>query len=456
MERDILLELKAWKDSPNRKPLMLKGARQVGKTWALKEFGRQAYDNVAYVSLEEVAPGIPSEYAQFFERTHDVVRIVRNLGMALGIDIVPGRTLIVLDEIQDCPAAIGSLKYFAEEAPEQHVACAGSLLGVALARESGSFPVGKVTFREMAPLSFSEFLRATGASNLDRYCNELDEPEPVPDLFATQLEEKLQAYFAVGGMPEAVRAYASGMGWAEVDRVLFDLLDSYERDFAKHGGAAMYAKLSQVWRSLPTQLARENKKFVWGIVREGARAREYEDAVVWLENAGLIRRVVRSVGPAIPLSAHDDHAAFKAYCLDGGLLRRMAGLGPESFGRKEQVFSQFKGAFAENYVLGALAQQFDVAPRYWINDKPRHEVDFLVQSGDTVLPVEVKSGEAVRSASLKYYTRKFPNETPLRVRLSMRNLTLDDSLLNLPLYLASHTLRLATRHLPSCDIIPPE
>lgn len=452
MERDIISELKAWKTSPYRKPLMLKGARQVGKTWALKEFGRQEYENVAYVSLEEMAPGVPSEYAQFFDRTHDVARILRNLSMALGTDIAAGRTLLVLDEIQDCPAAIGSLKYFAENAPDQHVACAGSLLGVALARDGGSFPVGKVTFRELGPLSFSEFLRAVGATNLYRYCCELDDLQPIPDIFAAQLEERLQEYFAVGGMPEVVRAYASGMGWLEVNRVLSDLLDSYERDFAKHGGAAMYAKISQVWRSLPAQLARENKKFVWGIVREGARAREYEDAVVWLENAGLIRRVVRSKGPAIPLSANDDHSAFKAYCLDGGLLRRLAGLGPESFGRKEQVFSQFRGAFAENYVHGSLARQFDVAPRYWTNDKPRHEVDFLVQCGNSVLPVEVKSGEVVKSASLRYYTRKHPSETPLRVRLSMRNLALNDSLLNLPLYLVDHAARIAAIAMQACAL----
>lgn len=447
MERDIIQELKAWRDSPRRKPLMLKGARQVGKTWALKEFGAQSYENVAYVSLENIAPGVPSEYAQLFERTNDPRRIVRNLSLALGTDIAPGKTLLILDEIQDCPAAIGALKYFAEDAPGYHVACAGSLLGVALARGQGSFPVGKVTFREMGPMSFSEFLRATGASNLDAFMAEVDEAQPVMDLFAHQLEERLREYFAVGGMPEAVRTYAEGAGWAEVDRVLLDLLDSYERDFAKHGGATMYAKLSQVWRSLPAQLARENKKFVWGIVRDGARAREYEDAVEWLRNAGLIHLVTRSSGPAIPLSAHDELSAFKAYCLDLGLLRKLAGMGPDSFGRKEQLFSQFKGAFAENYALCALSRQLEVAPRYWTNEKPRHEVDILVQARNVVIPVEVKSGEVVRSASLRYYARKYSEETPLRLRLSMRNLSCDDGLLNVPLYMAEHALRLAKAQL---------
>lgn len=224
---------------------------------------------MAYVSLENVAPEIPSEYAQLFEETHDPVRILRNLSMALGVDITPGKTLVVLDEIQNCPAAIGVLKYFAEEKPEQHVVCAGSLLGVALARDEGSFPVGKVTFREMGPLSFSEFLRAVSADGLNEYCAEVSVDRPIPQVFASQLTERLRAYFATGGMPEAVDAYASDAGWDEVNQILSDLLDSYERDFAKHGGAAMYAKLSQVWHSIPSQLARKNKKFVWGAVREG-------------------------------------------------------------------------------------------------------------------------------------------------------------------------------------------
>ncbi|MBP3884836.1 MAG: ATP-binding protein [Olsenella sp.] len=443
MQRDIIDDLRSWKVLPHRKPLMLKGARQVGKTWVLREFGAQCYENVAYVSLEQIAPGIPSEYAELFEQTHDPHRIVRNLSLALGETIDPDRTLIILDEIQDCPAAIGALKYFAEEAPEYHVSCAGSLLGVALARNEGSFPVGKVTFRELAPLSFSEFLRAVGATGLDTFCAELDEVGPLPEVFCSQLEEQLRAYFAVGGMPEAVRAYAEGEGWASVDRVLSDLLDSYERDFAKHGGSAMYAKISQVWRSLPAQLARENRKFLWGLVREGARAREYEDAVTWLENAGLLRRVVRSAGPCVPLSLHDAPSSFKAYCLDGGLLRRLAGLGPEAFGRKDQLFSQFKGAFAENYALSALMGQLEVAPRYWTSEKPRHEVDFLVQDGGAVLPVEVKSGAVVKSASLRYYARKYPDATPLRMRLSLHNLSQDEELLNVPLYLADHAMRLA-------------
>lgn len=442
MERDIVSSLVDWKSARKRKPLVLRGARQVGKTWALKEFGRLNYDQVAYFSLEKVNPETPSEYAQFFEATNDPHRIVDSLSLAGGVSIKPGRTLVILDEIQDCPAALNSLKYFCEDAPEIHVACAGSLLGMALASEGQSFPVGKVTFRDMRPATFSEFLRATGSANLDDYCRSIDAPAAIPDLFANQLTEKLQQYFAVGGMPEAVETWNAERDYDAVDQVLGDLVDSYERDFAKHGGKAGFAKISRIWNSLPAQLARENKKFLFGLVREGARAREYEDALVWLENAGLVARVTRSTRPGIPLSAHDEAGAFKLYCLDVGVLRRLSRLQPSAFGLKGDLIAQFKGAFAENYALQALASQFDAAPRYWLNDKPRHEVDFLVQAGSGVVPIEVKSGENVKSASLRYYRRKYAEETPLAVRMSLRNLAYGEGVLSLPLYLADHASRL--------------
>ena len=442
MERDIVTSLASWKASRKRKPLILRGARQVGKTWALKEFGRLNYDRVAYFSLEKLNPDTPSEYAQFFEATNDPKRIVDSLSLASGIAIKPASTLIILDEIQDCPAALSSLKYFCEEAPEFHVACAGSLLGVALASEEQTFPVGKVTFRDMRPATFSEFLRATESANLDEFCRSIDKPRAIPDLFANQLTEKLQQYFAVGGMPEAVETWNEERDFNAVDQVLSDLIDSYERDFAKHGGRTLFAKISRIWNSLPTQLARENKKFLFGLVREGARVREYENALVWLENAGLIARVTRSTQPGMPLSAHDEASAFKLYCLDVGVLRRLSRLAPSAFGMKNNLFAQFKGAFAENYALQALIGQLDVTPRYWLNEKPRHEADFLMQSGNSVVPVEVKSGENVKSPSLNYYRRKYRDRTPLVVRMSLRNLSYDDEVLSLPLYLADHAVRL--------------
>lgn len=443
MERDILKQLDSWKSSPFRKPLMVKGARQVGKTWALREFGRTRYRNCVYVSLEEIAPGVPSEYAQLFEQTRDPRRVLSNIALASGQPIDPGETLVVLDEIQDCPAAIGALKYFCDDAPEYHVACAGSLLGVRLARDSSSFPVGKVEFLEMCPLSFSEFLRAVGAEGLDEFARSLSDFAPVPDLFSHQLEERLRQFFSTGGMPEAVLRWAQLGDMGAVDKVLSDLLDSYERDFAKHGGGSLFAKLSLVWHSLPAQLARENKKFVWGLVREGARAREYEDAVEWLADAGLVRRVCLNSGKGVPLSAYDDASAFKVYCMDVGLLRRMSRLSSSAFAMGDSLFSEFKGAFAENYALQAVAPGLDAAPRYWTNDKPRHEVDLLVQVENSVVPIEVKAGTSVDSPSLRYYARKHGESTPLRVRLSARNLSLDGDLLNIPLYLAHR----------ACDLI---
>lgn len=443
MERDIVSTLASWKSARKRKPLILRGARQVGKTWALKEFGKLNYDRVAYFSLEKINPETPSEYSQFFEATNNPHRIVESLSLAGGVPIQPGRTLIVLDEIQDCPAALNSLKYFCEDAPEYHVACAGSLLGVALASDEQSFPVGKVTFRDMRPATFSEFLRATGSANLDEYCCAIDAPAAIPDLFANQLAEKLQQYLAVGGMPEAVETWNQERDFDAVDQVLGDLIDSYERDFAKHGGRAGFAKISRIWNSLPAQLARENKKFLFGLVREGARAREYGNALVWLENAGLVTRVARCTRPGIPLSAHDEAGAFKLYCLDVGVLRRLSRLKPAAFGMKANLFAQFKGAFAENYALQALGVQLDSVPRYWLNDKPRHEVDFLMQVGNSVIPVEVKSGENVKSTSLRYYRRKYADETPLVIRMSLRNLAYEEGVLSLPLYLADHAVRLA-------------
>lgn len=447
MQRDIIAKLNAWKASEYRKPLILKGARQVGKTWALKEFGRTSYINYVYLTLEEPSPGVQSEYAQFFEGTRDPRRIISNLSLALGQPIDPGETLLIIDEIQDCPSAVGALKYFCDEAPEYHVACAGSLLGVRLSRETSAFPVGKVEFMEMRPMSFSEFLKAEGAANYDEYLGGLDQIETVPDFFHVRLVEHLRRYFACGGMPEALGRWAETGDIVQVDKVLSDLLDSYERDFAKHGGRAQFAKLSQIWNSIPAQLARENKKFVWGAVREGARAREYEDALEWLADAGLITAVRLNAAGGVPLSAYDDLKAFKVYCLDVGLLRRMARLDASAFAISDALFSEFKGSFAENYVLQTLLSQLDAAPRYWTNEKPKHEVDFLIQVGNEIVPVEVKSGEVVHSKSLKYYADKHAETTPLRVRYSLKNLKLDDGVLNIPLYLADRSVPLIKKAL---------
>lgn len=310
MDRDVLRSLDTWRASPHRKPLILKGARQVGKTWALREFGKAHYQNCVYLSLEEIAPGIPSEFAPLFQSTHDPRRMLQNISLAMGQPIDAKHTLLILDEIQDCPAAIGALKPLAEMAPEYHVACAGSLLGVMLSRSTSSFPVGKVEFLDMYPLTFSEFLRGVGHGNLDTYLNQLDQLAPLPEVFSNQLVEQLRRYFMTGGMPEVVARWSEHQDILEVDKLLSDLLDSYERDFAKHGGRGQFVKLSLIWNSLPTQLARENKKFMWGLARDGARAREYENAVEWLCDAGLLTRVRLNAAHGIPLAAYDDPSSF--------------------------------------------------------------------------------------------------------------------------------------------------
>lgn len=440
MNRSITKELLAWKNAKQRKPIILKGARQVGKTAVLKEFGKREFQDVAYVSLEKISSSIPSPYASLFESSLHPKDILKNLFFALHKKIEPEKTLLILDEIQDCPAAISSLKYFCEEMPELHVACAGSLLGVALASKN-AFPVGKVSFLTLYPMSFTEFLEATEEQALALYVEQVENTTAVPDFFHKRLITALKNYFAVGGMPEAVLAWKETQDIAQVDVVLSDLLDAYERDFVKHGGERQFSKILSVWHSLPSQLSRENKKFLYGAVSSGARAREYEDAITWLEAAGLVYKVKRSSKPALPLSAMDQNA-FKLYLFDVGILRRLSRLDALAFEDEHALFSEFKGAFAENFTLQALLPRLDVMPRYWAVDNPHYEVDFLLQVKNDVLPLEVKSGENVKSKSLRAYMNKFGATTPVRLRVSLLNLAFDGGLLNIPLYLASNTIEL--------------
>ena len=435
MERLLLRELKQWKESVYRKPLILRGARQVGKTWLLKEFGRQQYQSTAYFNFDEHA-----EYQQFFATTKDVKRILMNLSMASGQPIEPGKTLVIFDEIQECPAALNTLKYFCEKLPELSVACAGSLLGIALTR-SASFPVGKVDFLSMGPMNFSEFLRALGDGNLAAYLETIDTIAPLPDAFFNPLAEKLKMYFVTGGMPEAVRLWAETHDTARVEQVLSNILLAYEQDFTKHAEPREYPKLSLIWHSLPSQLARENKKFLYKVVKQGARAREYEDALAWLCNAELCTKVYRSSKPGLPMSAYDDLAAFKIYMLDVGLLRRLSVLLPSAFAEGNRLFVEFKGALTENYILEALKPQFPAEPRYW-TDPPYSEVDFLIQRDNDIFPIEVKADTNIKSRSLQKYKEKYGAAVKLRVRFSLQNLCLDDDVLNIPLFMADQADRL--------------
>ena len=436
MERQILSRLNLWKESNHRKPLILKGARQVGKTWALKEFGRRSYENVAYFNFEE-----HSEYKQFFEKTKEVDRILQNLMMADGYQINPGSTLVIFDEIQECPEALTTLKYFCENAPEYHVACAGSLLGIALSKPV-SFPVGKVEFIELGPMTFTEFLMADGDKNLAEYTSFVDKLEPLPEAFFNPLYEKLKMYFVTGGMPESVSSWVKERDLNLVQSVLSNILGSYERDFAKLPFLNYFPKISMIWRAIPSQLSRENKKFNYKVIKEGARAREYEDAIQWLCDAGLIYKIYRSTAPGLPIMAYDDLSAFKLYMIDVGLLRRLALLAPTAFGEGNRLFAEFKGALSENYVLQSFRNQFEAIPRYWATDRPRNEVDFIIQRENDIIPVEVKSEDNVESRSLKQYKEKYGEKVPIRVRMSLKNLKLNGDMLNIPLFLADQTDRL--------------
>ena len=425
MERKILNDLCKWKDSKRRKPLVLRGARQVGKTWVLQEFGKRYFSDYLYINFER-----QEEFKQFFQLTKDVHRILQNLSMASGKKITKD-TLIIFDEIQACGEALNTLKYFCEDAPEYYVASAGSLLGLKL---SQGFPVGKVDFLEMSAMSFEEFLLANGDKNLLTYINGIQDISAIPDAFFNPLVEKLKMYFITGGMPEAVSVWTENRDISAADNVLADILLSYESDFGKHADKYDVYKIGLVWESLPSQLAKENKKFLYSVVKVGARAREYENAVNWLAAADMVRKIFRISKPGLPLSAYDDLTAFKIYMGDVGLLRKHSRLATSAFTENNRLFTEFKGALTENYTLQCLLRQFEVKPRYWAD--AQHEVDFVVQRENDIIPVEVKAGENVRMTSIKNYYKQYESETPLLVRLSLRNLSLDGNVLNVPLFLA--------------------
>lgn len=429
IKRNIEQQLLAWKNKPNRKPLVLQGVRQVGKTWILKHFGGNNFENVAYFNFDRQA-----ELKQFFETAKDPKRILQNLSLVHGKAIIAGKTLIILDEIQECNDALNSLKYFCEDAPEYAVACAGSLLGVAMSR-GGSFPVGKVDFIQLYPLSFSEFL-AKADQTLFEYLESLNKIEPIPDIFFHPLVEKLKMYYLSGGMPEAVVALLENQDMELTQQVLKNILNAYTLDFSKHVENKAIPKINYIWNSLPSQLARENNKFLYQSVKQGARARDYEDALQWLIQAGLAYRIYCSTKPSLPLSAYDDLTSFKIYLPDVGLLRRLSQLDPIAIVEGNRLFTEFKGALTENYILDSLVQQFETLPRYWKSDS-KAEVDFLMQYKNGIIPIEVKSDENIRSKSLSVYRKHFTPE--LSIRYSLRNLKYDDGLLNIPLFMADYT-----------------
>lgn len=432
IERNEIEALKRWKEKPYRKPLILQGARQVGKSWLLKEFGRLEFESVAIFNFDE-----SPELKQFFENTKDTTRIIQNLSLVHGKTIQPHKTLIIFDEIQECNAALNTLKYFCEGAPEYCITCAGSLLGVAMSR-GASFPVGKVDFMQVSPVSFLEFLRSADPS-LANYLDSIDTIEPIPDIFYNRLLEKFKMYYISGGMPEAIVALLEEGDIARVQEVLQGILNAYTLDFSKHTENKDVPKINYIWSSLPSQLARENKKFLYQTVKPGARARDYEDALLWLVNAGLIYRIYCCTKQALPIKAYDDLSAFKIYSLDVGLLRRLSGLAPSAIAEGNRLLVEFKGALTENYVLESLIRQFENIPRYWTSGN-RAEIDFLLQIENDLIPVEVKADENVTGKSLTFYRKEFA--PALSLRFSLKNLKQEDGLINIPLFMSDLTHKL--------------
>lgn len=425
--RYIKERLIKWKNSEYRKPLILRGARQVGKTYILKKFGEEEYEGIAYFNFDH-----DENLYNLFTNTKDPKRILEQLAFIYGKAIVPGKTLIFFDEIQECPNALNSLKYFQEEANEYHIVCAGSLLGIRLSHTT--FPVGKVEFMTLYPMTFSEFLMADKCENLVEYMNSIKKTENIPDIFFNILEEKLKAYFIIGGMPEVVNSWVNEKDMERVNAIQDGILKSYESDFSKHTSNIEANKISLIWNSIPSQLSKENKKFLYQTIKVGARAREYEEALNWLNDSNLINKVYNVKKADLPLKAYNDLSCFKIYMMDVGLLRRMANLDSKIVIEGNRLFEEFKGALTENYVLNMLNAKYENVPNYFTFD--RYEIDFVIQDKNKIIPIEVKSGKTTNNTSLTKYNDKY--RTDLSIRLSSNNLIKDDKILNIPLFMVEY------------------
>jgi predicted AAA+ superfamily ATPase len=428
MERQLQKDLLVWKKKPSRLPLIIRGARQVGKTYIMKWLGKNHFEQFAYFNFDE-----RPEIKEFFKTNKHVDSIVEMLSLTSGAGINE-KTLLIFDEIQECPEALNSLKYFAENKPEIPVICAGSYLGLLL-NKGNSFPVGKVEFITLHPMTFREVLPIWDA-NAAHFLQTKLNIEPIPQLFYNNILQQFKKYLITGGMPAALNAFNQQSQFEPVDQILQNLLLSYKGDFAKHPVMSDIAKITHVYDSLPTQLSRENKKFVFQLVRQGARAREYEDAIQWLINAGLIHRIWLNNKPALPLSAYDQLNAFKIYNIDVGLMRKMSGLSSSVIAEGDRLFTEFKGALTENYILQSIISQFEEIPRYWTSGNTA-EVDFLLQLDNQIIPVEVKSDRHVKSRSLTLYRSEY--NPPLAIRYSLQNIEYNNGLINIPLFLADYT-----------------
>lgn len=431
MKRKIIEKLRLWKEDSKRKPLILMGARQVGKTFLLKAFGAKYYDNFVYLNFED-----NPRLSKLFEASLDPKMILKALMIEQNVEIIQGKTLIIFDEVQECPNALNSLKYFYENDPEQHIIAAGSLLGVKLAHVKG-FPVGKVQFLTLHPLSFFEFLEALDETRLKNYLEELKDIEPLPANLHEKLLMLFKEYLYVGGMPEAVAEYIDSQQINKIREIQQAILNAYSLDFAKHAPKESIMKINQVWDSIPSQLARENKKFIYKAIREGARAKEFEIALQWLIEAGLIYKVPLVSTPKLPLSAYENTSAFKIFLVDVGLLGAMSHLSAKTMLEDNELFQEFKGAITENYVAQELTHSH-YSLYYW-ESEGKAELDFLLEQDGSIYPLEVKSGNSSKKKSLRVYGER--HQPKLLIRTSPMNLKQDDNILNCPLYLLERLSR---------------
>ena len=429
MKRNAINALIQWKSSEDRKPMVLKGARQVGKTWLMKEFGQSCYQHTIYFNFDE-----EDELKSIFETNKSPQRIIELLSMIAGEKILPGETLVIFDEIQECPAALNALKYFKEKASEYHVISAGSLPGTLLAQPK-SYPVGMVNLLDLTPLTFDEFLEATDPALYGYYCS-IQKEQPIEEIFHNRLTEAYHYYLIIGGMPECVASWIRHKDPAKIAQIQRELIEIYENDFSKHNGKVNSGRILMVFRSIVSQLAKANEKFMYGAVREGGRARDFEEAIEWLVSAGMLNRVYNVSKMEHPLAAFDKLDQFKLFVFDTGLLKQMAGIDNSAILLKSDY--QFKGPLTENYVLQQLRGQFDVEPRYY-SDK-NGEIDFVLQYGTEIIPIEAKGGEDKSAPSFKRYIAEHQPEHALR--FSRRGYRKDGAITNLPLYLARKTREL--------------
>lgn len=429
MKRNAIQNLLAWKSAPDRKPLVLKGARQVGKTWLMKEFGETCYEQYVYFNFDE-----EDALGSIFKSNKNPHRILELLSLISGEKILPEKTLIIFDEIQECPEALNALKYFKENANEYHIIAAGSLLGTLLAKPK-SYPVGMVNLLDIYPLTFDEFLEAVDFPLYQYYCS-IEKGQSIEDIFHNRLMETYELYLIIGGMPECVNSWITYKDPAKISRIQHELIEVYENDFSKHNGKVNSGRILMVFRSIASQLAKPNEKFMYGAVREGGRARDFEEAIEWLVSAGMLNRVYNVSKPEHPLSAFDRLDCFKLFVFDTGLLKHMAGIDNSAILLKSNY--QFKGPLTENYILQQLRGQFAVEPRYYAN--ANSEIDFILQYGTQIIPVEVKGGADRSAPSFKRFIDKYQPETALR--FSGREYLRNGAITNLPLYLAGKTAEL--------------